>query len=439
MSNSPNNGLINETNEQYYVGHQAKVADGSTSYTYTFDEVLSMADAAAPLTPTDWSSWNPSDPNFMLNNFDLMVSTGGLNPYVLWDGMNGGMVGTFGFKISNFSDTQDWSTIEFYDTTTGLPAIAVATGYYIQVRLKSSLVDGAPNYGDYQYTSLKDIVNNFLVGYVGNGKIISNAKRSDVMFHAKRGLQEFSYDTLKVMKSQELTIPPTLSVIMPQDYVNYVQLSWIDDNGVKRIIYPTTLTSNPMEKPLQDNNITDNSNYGFSFPSEGYGIPMQDQFGENLDGTSMTEERWESVHPFLQQQWDDYGSIWGERREWGLLGQRYGLQPEIAQSNGWFTINDREGKFSFSSNLREKLIILEYISDGLAYNEDAKIPKMAEEALYMHIAYSILSTRVGVNEYVVQRFKKDRRAALRNAKIRLSNTKLNEFIQILRGKSKWIK
>ncbi|MCP4323069.1 MAG: hypothetical protein GY787_14730 [Alteromonadales bacterium] len=439
MSNSPNNGLINETNEQYYVGHQAKVADGSTSYTYTFDEVLKMADAAAPLTPTDWSSWNPSDPNFMLNNFDLMVSTGGLNPYVLWDGMNGGMVGTFGFKVSNFSETQDWSTIEFYDTATGLPAVAVATGYYIQVRLKSSLVDGAPNYGDYQYTSLKDVINNFLVGYVGDGKIISSAKRSDVMFHAKRGLQEFSYDTLKVMKSQELTIPPTLSVIMPQDYVNYVQLSWIDDNGVKRIIYPTTLTSNPMEKPLQDNNITDNSNYGFSFPSEGYGIPMQDQFGENLDGTSMTEERWESVHPFLQQQWDDYGSIWSERREWGLLGQRYGLQPELAQSNGWFTINDREGKFSFSSNLREKLIILEYISDGLAYNEDAKIPKMAEEALYMHIAYSILSTRVGVNEYVVQRFKKDRRAALRNAKIRLSNTKLNEFIQILRGKSKWIK
>ena len=405
MSNSPNNGLINETNEQYYVGHQAKVANGSTSYTYTFDEVLKMADAAAPLTPTDWSSWNPSDPNFMLNNFDLMVSTGGLNPYVLWDGMNGGMVGTFGFRVSNFSETQDWSTIEFYDTATGLPAVAVATGYYIQVRLKSSLVDGAPNYGDYQYTSIKDIVNNFLVGYVGNGKIISNAKRSDVMFHAKRGLQEFSYDTLKVMKSQELTIPPTLSVIIPQDYVNYVQMSRIDDNGVKHIIYPTTLTSNPMEKPLQDNNITRNSNYGFA----------------------------------LQQELDEFGSIWGNRRDWGLLGQRYGIHPELAQSNGWFTINDREGKMSFSSSLRGKLIILDYISDGLAYDEDSKVPKMAEEALYMHIAYSILSTRVGVNEYVVQRFKKDRRAALRNAKIRLSNTKLNEFVQIMRGKSKWIK
>ena len=38
MANSPNNGLINETNEQYYVGHQARVADTGTAYTYTFNE-----------------------------------------------------------------------------------------------------------------------------------------------------------------------------------------------------------------------------------------------------------------------------------------------------------------------------------------------------------------------------------------------------------------
>ena len=442
MSNSPNNGLINETNEQYYVGHQARVADTSTAYTYTFDEVLTMADSA--LTPNLFTSWNPNDPNFMLNNFDLMISAGGLNPYVLFDGTNGGAPGPppvngYGFRVSKFSDTQNFSVIEFFNADTGNAQQAVATGYYIQVRLKSSLVDGAPNYGDYQYVSIKDIVNNFLIGYVGTGKLISNAKRTDVMFHAKRGLQEFSYDTLKVIKSQELTIPPTLSVIIPQDYVNYVQLSWIDDYGVKHIIYPTTLTSNPAEKPLQDQNITQNSNYGFSFPSEGYGIPMQDQFGENLDGTSMTEERWESMPVHLQEEWNRFGSIWGGRRDWGLLGQRYGIEPELAQSNGWFTINEREGKFSFSSELRGKLIILEYISDGLAYNEDAKVPKMAEEALYMHIAYSILAGRAGIQEYVVQRFKKDRRAALRNAKIRLSNIKLNEFVQIMRGKSKWIK
>ena len=34
-----------------------------------------------------------------------------------------------------------------------------------------------------------------------------------------------------------------------------------------------------------------------------------------------------------------------------LLGQRYGLQPEEAQVNGMFTINERLGTFSFSNEL----------------------------------------------------------------------------------------
>ena len=102
-------------------------------------------------------------------------------------------------------------------------------------------------------------------------------------------------------------------------------------------------------------------------------------------------------------------------------------------------MNEREGKISFSSNLAGQLIILEYISDGLSVDYDMRIPKMAEEAIYMHIAYSMLASRMNIPEYIVARYKKDRRAALRNAKIRLSNIKLEEFTQIMRGKSKWIK
>jgi hypothetical protein len=36
-------------------------------------------------------------------------------------------------------------------------------------------------------------------------------------------------------------------------------------------------------------------------------------------------------------------------------------------------------------------------------------------------------------------YKKDKFAAVRKAKLRLSNIKLEELTQILRGKSKWIK
>lgn len=276
------------------------------------------------------------------------------------------------------------------------------------------------NYGSYIYISLDDIINNFIVAYIGAGKLIPSAKRTDIMFHAKRGLQEFSYDTLKVIKSQELTIPPSLSLAIPQDYVNYVKLSWIDDAGAKHIIYPTRVTSNPTELPLQDNT----------------GQPTQDQAGANLlSEQSLTEERWQSQDQTNNWRPDDYKYPFNE----GLLGQRYGLQPEEAQVNGKFTINERTGTFSFTSDLAGKLIILEYISDNLAYDADMKVPKMAEEAMYMHIAYSILAGRSGIPEYVVQRFKRDRSSALRNAKIRLSNIKIEEIAQVFRNKSKWIK
>ena len=64
---------------------------------------------------------------------------------------------------------------------------------------------------------------------------------------------------------------------------------------------------------------------------------------------------------------------------------------------------------------------------------------MAEQAIYMHIVHGIVSTRANMPEYIVRRYKKERSAALRNAKIRLSDIKLGAFTQVMRGKSKWLK
>ncbi len=94
---------------------------------------------------------------------------------------------------------------------------------------------------------------------------------------------------------------------------------------------------------------------------------------------------------------------------------------------------------SFSSNLAGALIVLEYISDGLASDMDTKVPKLAEEALYAHISHAIISSRINQPEYIVRRLKQERSAKLRNAKLRLSNVKLDEIIQVMRGKSKWLK
>ena len=272
-----------------------------------------------------------------------------------------------------------------------------------------------------------------MVAYVGEDKLIPKVRRTDVIFHAKRGLQEFSYDTLKSIKSQELNIPAGLSLPIPQDYVNYVKMSWIDAAGVKHTIYPTQLSSVPSNTPIQDN----------------LGNIVQDQFGENTEGSSLTQERWEGHNPAAitgggaAMSWNNGMYDWWGMSSWGYgfqnYGQRYGGDPVNMNVNGWFSINEAQGSISFSSDLKGKLIILEYISDGLAYEEDVKVPKLAEDAMYSYLNHAILSSRSNVQEYIVQRYKKEKFAKLRNAKIRLSNIKLDEIIQVMRGKSKWIK
>ena len=120
-------------------------------------------------------------------------------------------------------------------------------------------------------------------------------------------------------------------------------------------------------------------------------------------------------------------------------GQRYGVDPAHAQANGSFYIDNLKGLIHFSSNISGKTVILDYISDSLGTDEEMKVHKFAEEAMYKCILYAVLSTRSNTQEYLVQRFKKEKFAAVRNAKLRLSNFKLEELTRILRGKSKHIK
>jgi len=398
-------GLITENNQQYYAGVQKflSAAGAGQAFTTTFD------------TELVFGSYDPLQQNYALNNFKLYTANAGVLTYTEY---------TSAYTVSG-------NTITFTGN------LAANTSIVVQLKILSGGEYGnrdaygntvEENYGSYSYISLEDVINNFQIAYVGTGKLIPSCKRTDIIFHAKRGMQEFSYDTLKSIKSQELNIPPELSVVIPQDYVNYTAVSWIDQLGVKRPIYPANnLTTNPFENPIQDSK----------------GVPTQDNFGNNVEGTSITEERWRTADDTLINQ-DDVEDLYNEGYDnWGwdeqLLGQNYGLDPQYAQVNGWFTINHREGKMSFSSNLAGALIVLEYISDGLAYDMDTQVPKLAEEALYAHISHAIVASRINQPEYIVRRLKQERSAKLRNAKLRLSNIKLDEIVQVMRGKSKWIK
>ena len=172
---------------------------------------------------------------------------------------------------------------------------------------------GDENYGDYQFTSLDNIISNFMIAYVGEDKIISKIKRTDVMFHAKRAIQEFSFDTLPSEKAQEIEVGPALYMILPQDYVNYVKFSYTDNSGIERILYPTRDTSNPI-------GITQDANYEYTF----------DNNGEIIEAEESTT--WQRFKSSGDTQVNSDGNVNGltdsELFNLYRYGRRYGIDPE---------------------------------------------------------------------------------------------------------------
>jgi len=419
------------------------------------------------------------------------------------------------------------------------------------------------DYGNYQFTSLDNIITQFEIAYVGENKIIPKIKRTDIAFHAQRALQELSFDTLKSIKAQEITVPATLQMVLPQDYVNYTKISRVDSAGIKHLLYPASKTSNPIN-PLQNDNgefklqavgtlnstttivldkeyknilvgmvvsspnipasstvtsvtnassittivisnaalytgdetltftkadgalileensafiletltITVNSDKitansvsdaaqievgmlvsSIDFP---IGTTVIDVNGAVITTSNVADTAASTEATFVSPNsesdtWSSYKSHTPSENTndyqdyqndiyWPNEGRRYGLEPSHAQVNGSFYIDEISGKIHFSSNVSGKTVILDYISDGLGTDAEMQVHKFAEEAMYKFIAHSIISTSsLPIHQQLAPRFKKEKFAAVRQAKLRLSNVKLEELTQILRGKSKQIK
>jgi hypothetical protein len=419
------------------------------------------------------------------------------------------------------------------------------------------------DFGGYQFTSLTDIIDNFMATYIGEGKILPTTKRSDVTFHAMRAMQELSFDTFKSCKAQEIEVPPNLMMPLPRDYVNYVKLSWSDASGIEHIIYPAIKTSNP--KAIQQNTAGEyllsaegnlvnglntivlegehlNITVGMTVRATNIASQTLVQSTSTVNGvttittsdvasftgletlvfnitapsinliqqsnavlvngltwassddkvTALTNSdvsklvigmtvshvafpvgtiitginrntittskmsivagtteninfvEYNGVSDTLSaynssQVLSTNTSVYSDDNYWPLDGSRYGLDPSHAQANGSYFIDCSTGKIHFSASLVGKTIILKYISDGLGTDEEMIVHKFAEEAMYKWIIYGCVSGRIDIPEYVVRRLKKERFAETRKAKIRLSNIKIEEITQILRGKSKQIK
>jgi len=123
------------------------------------------------------------------------------------------------------------------------------------------------------------------------------------------------------------------------------------------------------------------------------------------------------------------------------LGSRFGLNTETANANPTFSINKKAGVINFDSSMSSRIAVLEYVSDGMETGNDADVSvnKLFEDYIYAFIRYSLLNGKLGVQEYIVNRARKDKSSLLRNAKIRLSNIHPGRLLMSMRGKDKWLK
>lgn len=297
-------------------------------------------------------------------------------------------------------------------------------------------------YGNYQFIKVGDVVNDILANYGGTGMMLDGIRLRNIKYHANRALQELSFDTFRSTRSVEIEIPPSLVMALPHDYVGYTKVTWKDNGGIEHILYPALLTSNP--KPYNQD-----SNYFLEFDS-------------NSNTTHASDSNtWFDYHGNTPNSTPNAGQIDDNDIIQNANGQVFGAEPKAMNVNGSFYIDYHKGRVHFSSNCSQKTVTFKYISDGVAYlndgvenvgatasdpwqneihvEKDFIVHKFAQEALIKHVLYGCMQSKAQANPNMVALLKKERFAETRKAKIRLSEIKLEEITQIMRGKSKWIK
>jgi len=286
------------------------------------------------------------------------------------------------------------------------------------------------NWGSYQYVTLENVVNNFMLMNQGNNEIINNINRYQVLFYAKRAIQELNYDAMKEIKILELQVCDQLRFVLPQDYVNWVRISEQRDG----MLYPLTenIQTNWSGAYLQDNDCN------ILFDIDGNVLkPANSAFDiDRLDGQQ--QNMYLGSGPYNGQMgWNVDGNWYFSHN----IQSRFGLNTETANENPTFSINKKGGVINFTSVMSGKLVVLEYVSDGLESGDDSMVSvnKFFEKFIYADIKFEILNNKHGVAEYVVNRARKDRSSLLRNAKIRLSNITPGRLLMNMRGQNKLIK
>jgi len=271
------------------------------------------------------------------------------------------------------------------------------------------------NEGSYQYISLKDIVRNYMLMYVGEDQVVDNVPAYKVRFEAKSAIKELNYDAFKSTRIVEDVIQPSLKYVMPSDYVDMIRMSVLVDGKM----YTMMENRGAMTADVY---LRDNANE-----------ILFDYSGEILMAGSSELEQARINNTYTRNIEEECGRY--------SIGGRYGIDTAISNGNPTYKINKRAGVIDFDSTMSGETIILEYISDGMEGGDDSLVVvnKFFEKYIYAHITYMLLDAKAGINDNVKTRARQKQRALYRNARIRIGNLRSIDLLMTLRGSNKWNK
>lgn len=265
--------------------------------------------------------------------------------------------------------------------------------------------DDEESHGSYIFCSIGDIVQELEQESLDPDSYLTNTPRSKIVAKVKEGVREMNRDLKKTVLAREFTVSPSLYFTLPQDYMDWVRVSVIDENG-----------------RLQPLNINNKIHAGAAYLQDNDWELLFSQEGEVLTVDSNNA----------------YGKPY-KRYEFcpTYRGRQFELDTTKLSVWGEFTIDEHRGKIVFSSNLNDKDIVLEYISDGLQMEtlklEEIQVHKVLKNSIWAYAYAECIRTRRNVpqNEKYAsrQRFKTERH----NAVIEAANFDMNEIMRFSSG------
>lgn len=255
-------------------------------------------------------------------------------------------------------------------------------------------------HGSYQYVPLKKIIDDFVYETLDDDSILKHTKRVKIIKHAKEGILNLNKNTFREPRVFEITVPENLSIALPHDYIKFVGASIVKEDPVTKSyrLQPLNISDNLHSKIalLQDDN------HELLFDHDGYILKADGYNHFNF--------------PYKRYKFTCGGD------------------PRKVSQHGEISINERDGKILFSSDLYDEPIVFQYITDGLGfdtYGEDKiKVHKMLIEVLKNWIYFSLIQYKRHVPENKIHRalmrFKTTRHEA------RLDRAKFN-LIEIARA------